>query len=470
MGIQLGGPVPPAVERLSPSLRFLLFSGVFILVSVSFLLGGCQAVDGSLQTLRAFFRGEGDKGVRELAEADEAPPPRFSGLPSGQHLPDDALADDPSVSVQTGAFAAQDTVESLLTGNGLTSAQVHELVSAAPPDHPLSRVGEGRRYEVALGKDGLRRLVLQLDEERRLRIYRTRKGGLRVQTERIPYDLQVVRLRGKIQGSLFETIAKAGGSPSVAMSVADIFGFVVDFHKELQEGDQIDALIERRSLEGKAGGFGRILAAKLTVRGKERAAFLFEPTGDYYSGEGETLRRAFLRSPLRYTRITSRFSHARFHPILMRTRPHYGVDYAAPMGTPVQAVAEGVVAWAGPRGEAGNMVRILHPGWYETSYFHLSRFGGGIRAGRKVRQGEVIGYVGATGLATGPHLDYRITHRGAPIDPLTAALPSGWPLPAPQRAEFRRAVQQREAEWAQAPGLESADAVASAAAKEQPLF
>lgn len=468
MGIQLGGPVPPTGEKWSSALRLFLCSCLFIFVSVPLLLGGCQVVDGPRQLVQSFFRSGGDKGAQEFAEVGS--PPQFDGLPSGRLQPDDALADDSSVSIQTGRLAARDTVESLLTGNGLAPGQILEFISAAPPSYPLSRVGEGRRYEVAKGKDGLRRFVLQLDEERRLRVYRAREGTLRARTERIPYDLQVVRVRGKIRGSLFETVAKAGASPSVAMGVADIFSFVVDFHKELQEGDQLDALIERRSLEGRAVGFGRILAAKLTVNGKERGAFLFEPTGDYYSGEGETLRRAFLRSPLRYTRITSGFSHARLHPILMRTRPHYGVDYAAPTGTPVHAVAEGVVAWAGPRGEAGNMVRLLHRGQYETSYLHLSRFGRGIRAGRKVRQGEVIGYVGATGLATGPHLDYRIAHRGGPIDPLTANLPLGWPVSAQKRDGFRRLVQQREAEWAQALELESADAVASAAAKEQPLF
>ncbi|MEK6711705.1 MAG: peptidoglycan DD-metalloendopeptidase family protein [Nitrospinota bacterium] len=467
MGIRLG-KTPPRGRDFRLAAWF--FTGCLTMLAAPlFLLSGCQGVEHSLQALRQLLWVEGDKGAQEAEE--ETLPPRFGGLPSGRLQPGDALADPSSLAVQTGAIAPQDTVDSLLTGNGLTPGQVQEVLAAAGQENSLARIGEGRRYEVAAGREGLRRFLLQLDGERRLRIYRTRQGALRARVEQIPYDVQAVRLEGKIQGSLFETVAEGGATPAVAMEIADIFSYVIDFHKELREGDKLQVLLERRALDGEGAGFGRILAAKLTVRGKEHTAFHYGGSGDYYSAQGETLRRAFLRAPLRYTRVSSRFSHARFHPILMRTRPHYGVDYAAPAGTPVHSVAEGVVAWAGPRGEAGNTIRIIHPGWYETSYFHLSRFAEGIRPGRKVRQGEVIGYVGATGLATGPHLDYRIVHRGRPIDPLAAELPSGWPLLEEKRVEFRRAVQEMEAGWAKAPLLEAPDGeVASASAAERPLF
>ncbi|MBI3127269.1 MAG: peptidoglycan DD-metalloendopeptidase family protein [Candidatus Tectomicrobia bacterium] len=467
MAIQLGR-ISPQGEKKVPAFRHLLLFGFLVLGPVPFLLGGCQTLDAPLQALLGYFRSEGDKGASEQAEIPS--PPQFGALPSGRLQPDDAQPDDGSVSIQTGSFAPQDTVESLLRGNGLGPGQIQEVIAAAPAGYPLSRVGEGRSYEVAIGREGLLRLMFQLDDERRLRAYRTRRGHLRVRPERIPYDVEVVRLQGKIQGSLFETVARAGASPLVAMAVADIFGYVVDFHKELQEGDQIDILIERRSLHGKEEGFGRILAAKLAIGGRERSAYFFEPAGAYYSAQGETLRRSFLRSPLRYTRISSGFTGARFHPLLKRVRAHYGVDYAAPIGTPVRAVADGLVVLAGPQGEAGNMVRLVHQGQYETSYLHLSRFAKGIRAGRKVSQGDVIGYVGSTGLSTGPHLCYRIVRRGKPLDPISGDLPAGWPLPADQRAGFRRAVQQREAEWAEAPLLESAGAVASADATKPPAF
>ena len=165
------------------------------------------------------------------------------------------------------------------------------------------------------------------------------------------------------------------------------------------------------------------------------------------------MRRAFLRSPLRFTRISSRFSHKRFHPILKRYRPHYGVDYAAPSGTPVRTVSDGVITSAGWKGAAGKTIQIRHKGGHKTSYLHLSRIRRGVKKGRRVRQGEIIGFVRSSGLSTGPHLDFRMKRHNKPIDPLKAALPSGFPVPSKDAADYRRLVELRNEQWKTAPYL-----------------
>ncbi|MEE8184546.1 MAG: peptidoglycan DD-metalloendopeptidase family protein, partial [Acidobacteriota bacterium] len=253
-----------------------------------------------------------------------------------------------------------------------------------------------------------------------MRIYRNREGAFRSRMEQIPYEIKLVRLNVTVRVSFMRSIVEAGGSPQIAMEMAEIFEWVIDFHKDLNEGDRIDALIERRFLYGRPSGFGRILSARFAVGKKTHEAVYFARGSEvYYTPEGKSLRRAFLRSPLRYTRISSRFSKRRLHPILRRYRPHYGVDYAAPRGTPVRAVADGQVVWASWKGAAGKMVRIRHERSYTTEYLHLSGFARGMRRGKRVAQGKVIGYVGSTGLSTGPHLDFRIKHFGRPVDPIS---------------------------------------------------
>jgi murein DD-endopeptidase MepM/ murein hydrolase activator NlpD len=189
----------------------------------------------------------------------------------------------------------------------------------------------------------------------------------------------------------------------------------------------------------------------------------------YYTPAGKTLRRAFLRSPLKYTRISSRFTKRRFHPILKRVRPHLGVDYAAPKGTPVRAVAAGSVVWARWKGAAGKMVRLRHDRGYTTGYLHLSGFAKGMRPGKKVAQGRVIGYVGSTGLSTGPHLDFRIKRFGNPIDPLSAGSPAGKSMPRKFREEFRRVVRDRYAQFKRAPMLRPSAEVVAAVPKRLAL-
>ena len=217
------------------------------------------------------------------------------------------------------------------------------------------------------------------------------------------------------------------------------FGWDIDFNTDLRRGDSFRLVFEKKFLNGRFTGYRDILAAEFVNAGSAYRAFRFTypDTGasDYFDENGGSRRKDFLRSPIKFARITSRFSSRRFHPIHKIYRPHYGVDYAAPVGTPIQATADGEVLFAGRDGGAGNMVRLRHKNRYETAYLHLSRFGPRVRKGAQVKGGDIVGYVGSSGDSTGPHLDYRIYHYGKPVNPLGHKFKPADPL----RAEFLEA-------------------------------
>ncbi|MGH9458454.1 MAG: peptidoglycan DD-metalloendopeptidase family protein [Thermoanaerobaculia bacterium] len=238
-----------------------------------------------------------------------------------------------------------------------------------------------------------------------------------VEAPRTSVDAAIV---GGIESSLWDAIVGAGEDPAIAAQLADIFQWDIDFFR-LQQGDWFSVTVQKHFVGSEFAGYGPVLAARFHHRGATYEAFHFERgngTAGYYTASGAPLRKQFLKSPLKFSRITSGFTHRRYHPVLKRFRPHYGVDYGAPTGTPVMVTADGVVAYAGRGDGEGNWIRVRHSAKTETAYLHLSRFAKGIRAGVKVRQGQVIGYVGETGLATAPHLDYRVRENGKWINPL----------------------------------------------------
>jgi len=253
-------------------------------------------------------------------------------------------------------------------------------------------------------------------------------GCRRVEREIIS---EVVRLEGVVESSLFGAVEAAGGRPALAVGMAEIFRWDVDFLRDLRQGDSFVVIVDEQRIEGEFYRYGTIFAARFTNKGRALNAVIFPDENErlgYYDLEGNPLRKMFLRSPLKFSRVTSRFSMSRFHPILKRRMPHYGVDYGAPKGTAVHVTADGVVTLAGRNGGAGNMVRVRHPNGYETNYLHLSGYGKGIRKGARVTQGQVIGYVGSTGYSTAPHLDYRVKHNGSWINPLSISSPPVEPL------------------------------------------
>ena len=224
------------------------------------------------------------------------------------------------------------------------------------------------------------------------------------------------------------------------MQMAEIFGWDVDFARDIQAGDRFALVFEEQFKDGEKIGEGPIVAAEFTNRGRRvRAVRYVDPTGhaDYFSPDGRSMRKAFLRTPVNFTRISSRFSFSRRHPILHKMRAHRGVDYAAPTGTAVKASGDGRVVFAGRDGGYGRTIVLRHGSVYTTLYAHLSRFSKGIRPGKRVEQGQIIGYVGSTGLATGPHLHYEFRVRGAHRDPLSVKLPQAAPLAEGYMDDFR---------------------------------
>jgi murein DD-endopeptidase MepM/ murein hydrolase activator NlpD len=244
---------------------------------------------------------------------------------------------------------------------------------------------------------------------------------------------------GTIKSSLWESMIAGGLHPSLAIELSDIFAWSVDFFG-LHEGDSYKVIYEELYIDEKSLGTGKIMGASFTWSGKTINAIPFQQGGkeSYFDEEGNSLRKAFLKAPLKFSRISSRFSSSRLHPVLRIRRPHFGVDYAAPLGTPVLAVGDGKVISATSENGSGKMVRIVHNSVHSTAYLHLSRFGAGIRPGVTVRQGDVIGYVGSSGLSTGPHLDFRFYQNGSPVDPLKIEAPPVEPVADTNIARFEK--------------------------------
>lgn len=262
-----------------------------------------------------------------------------------------------------------------------------------------------------------------------------------VQSNELPERSEEIVVEGTVTSSLYEAIRESGESPQLVASLVEVFQWDVDFFR-LRKGDSFRLVVEKRFVGDDHVGYGPILAAHFTHNGSSSEAYRFEQGGiaGYYGRDGNPIKKQFLRAPLKYTRITSGFSKRRFHPVLQRFRPHYGVDYGAPTGTPVMSTADGVVVFAGfDRGE-GNYVRIRHNSRIETSYLHLSRFAKGIKRGTRVEQGDVIGYVGATGLATGPHLDYRVSDGGKWLNPQQLKSITADPLRGESLRRFRTTI------------------------------
>lgn len=273
---------------------------------------------------------------------------------------------------------------------------------------------------------------LEVVFDRRTEVHLVAAGdGIAVERVERAIESEVVRFEGFVESSLFGAMDAAGAGPELAVRMAQIYQWDIDFLRDLRQGDRFVVVVDRRTVEGEFYEWGTIFAARF-VNGKRTLDAVVYPDDNgrlgYYDIQGLPLRKQFLRSPLKFSRVTSRFSMSRFHPVLKRRMPHYGVDYGAPVGTPVLVTADGTVTLAGRNGGGGNMVTVRHTNGYETNYLHLSRFGKGIRRGARVVQGQVIGFVGSTGLSTGPHLDYRVKLNGRWINPLSIASPPVKPL------------------------------------------
>jgi murein DD-endopeptidase MepM/ murein hydrolase activator NlpD len=343
------------------------------------------------------------------------------------------------------------TLETLLRGHNLPADVTASLVTSVRSVFNPRELRADRPYRISSTLDGIfREFRYQIDTDRLLRVVALGAGGagaptLDAEVVTLPRELALDALFveiGREHASLVGAFDAAGEGIQLALMLADVFGGLVDFNSDLQNGDRIEVLFERATRHGEPIGYGEVRAAILENDGRRLTAVRFagsDGKAGWYDEDGRSLKRQFLQSPLPFEpRITSRFSYRRLHPVHGRTRAHLGVDYGAPRGTPVKAVADGVVELAGRNGEAGNMVRLRHAGGYQTAYLHLSSFGPGIRRGVRVEQGQLIGRVGATGTATGPHLDYRIIKNGVYVNPLAELkrMPKGEPISAAARPAF----------------------------------
>ncbi len=276
----------------------------------------------------------------------------------------------------------------------------------------------------------LERLEVVFDRRNEVHLNISAEGILVARIER-PIASEVMRLEGVVESSLFGAMDGAGGDPELAVRIAEVYQWDIDFLRDIRKGDTFIVVADRQTVEGEFYGWGTVFATRFVNNGRTLDAVVYPDDSGrlgYYDLEGQPLRKQFLRSPLKFSRVTSRFSMNRFHPVLRRRMPHYGVDYGAPTGTPVHVTADGTVTLAARKGGGGNMVTVRHTNGYETNYLHLSRYGKGVRRGTRVSQGQIIGYVGSTGLSTGSHLDYRVTLNGKWINPLAISSPAVKPL------------------------------------------
>ena len=356
---------------------------------------------------------------------------------------DIALARD--TTIVSARVTAGATLASLLRAQGVAVDEIAEIVAKTASVFDPRKVRAAQPYRVERALDGaLRKFEYEIDADRFLLVTRVQGAALDANVVPIKKTRSVEVVRGRIDRSAPSLVAamdEAGESIELTLALADIFGGEIDFNTELQPGDRFQLTVEKQYREDRSfGGYGAILAAEFVNNGRRVRAVRFTPGGGtpgYFDERGVSMKRFFLASPLKFQPVvTSGFSRARLHPILREVRAHLGVDYKAPIGAPVVAVADGAVVMAGASGGSGRMVHLRHSNGFETEYLHLSAVT--VRAGQHVRQGELIGRVGMTGVATGPHLDYRLKKNGTFINPLTAhrAMPPADPVAPSQMDEF----------------------------------
>jgi murein DD-endopeptidase MepM/ murein hydrolase activator NlpD len=322
---------------------------------------------------------------------------------------------------------------------GLSAEEAASASAAAQQAFNLRQVRAGNTITVGRSVEGtLREINYKIDADRMLKIV-PQDRGFTALVEEIPSKTEVAAVTGRVDDSLFNAVEDAGESAELAMRLAQIFGYDLDFYTDPRKGDTFRIILEKKKYaKGQMAGYGNILVAEYENAGRKYQALLFhDPAGRpaYYSADGKSLQKAFLRSPLKFgAPVTSHFNRARFHPILKTYRPHMGTDYGAPVGTPVQTIGTGRVVFAGRKGGEGNMVQVAHSNGYETMYLHLSRMF--VRSGEHVEIGKTIGLVGSTGLSTGPHLDFRILQKGQYKNFEKLGLPPSDPVSKKNLPEF----------------------------------
>lgn len=332
-----------------------------------------------------------------------------------------------------------DNLSTLFSRAGLSARDVYEVAQSGDAVKPLLNLRPGQTVRFGFDAEALAEIKLQLNPVKTLAVTRTDEG-YEIQTNERKYQRKQREVVGQINSSLFLDGRNAGMSDRLIMQMAHIFGWDIDFALDLREGDSFKVIFEENYLDGEKVSDGNILAAEFTNRGKTfRAIRYTDDAGHsaFYAPDGASMRKAFTRTPVPVSRISSRFNPNRKHPILKTNRPHRGVDYAASTGTPILSTGDGRVDFIGSKGGYGKTIVLSHAGKYTTLYAHMSRFKSGLKRGQRVKQGETIGYIGSSGLATGPHLHYEFRVNGVHKDPLKVALPEAEPIADQYYADFK---------------------------------
>jgi murein DD-endopeptidase MepM/ murein hydrolase activator NlpD len=339
----------------------------------------------------------------------------------------------------SGTIKMGETFFNVFKQRGLDLAELFEIREAAADVHRLRKVQPGNQYKISVDPDNrVRSLSYWIDDEGILEV--TRKDeGFAAEKVSIEYEKRIEQIGGVIKENLISSVGEGRGKLMLALQLSDIFAWDIDFTSDLREDDTFKIVVEGFYLDSEFKKFGNILSAEFHNNGKTFSAYRFANSGEagYYDAEGKSLKKAFLKAPLNFRRISSYYSGNRFHPILKVYRPHHGLDYAAPAGTPVSVLGDGKIVFAGYKGGYGKLVKIRHNNGYETYYGHLAKIDKNIRSGGKVSQGQLIGNVGNSGLSTGPHLHFELRINNKPVNPLTVKLPRGESVPKQLMAEFR---------------------------------
>ena len=355
-----------------------------------------------------------------------APPIRMFGIPVDAYY------------TETGIVKRNQILAQILRDYALPEGAMAQLVTLTREEFDMRKIKAGSPYTLFLTRDSanmLQYLVYEhspvdysvFDFTDSLRVYDYKK-------EIVPVEK---RVSGKIETSLWNTLSQQNINPMLTLELSDIYAWTVDFFG-IQPGDSFSVVYDELFVDTADIGIGRIHAAYFRQNGREYYAipFVQDSVESYFDADGSSLRRAFLKAPLHFRRISGRYSHSRMHPILRIRRPHHGVDYSAPIGTPVYSIGDGKVLETAYRGQNGRMVKVRHNSVYTTAYLHLNGYGKGIHPGASVKQGDVIGYVGSSGLSSGPHLDFRVYKNGSPIDPLKMESPPVDPVKPEYRSAF----------------------------------
>lgn len=438
---------PPKAPPLYPKTHLLAASGIAALLSLALLVFPSSEVEAKRTTLNLELETPAeqltqDQDAAELVQAtNEAIPTPFAQIePAENAAAETAKAEEPKgPSHREVVVSRGDTLSTLFEKVGLPATSVHEILSSDKQAKQFSQLKHGQKLEFEMSPDGqLSTLHSQVSDLETISLNKSAKGYTFRRVTKLP-TMRSAYVHGVINSSLSASGQRAGLPHSLTMDMAKVFGYDIDFAQDIRPGDQFEVIYEQKVVNGKTVGTGNILSARFTNRGKTYTAVRYtnkQGISNYYTADGNSMRKAFIRTPVDFARISSRFSSGRKHPILNKIRAHKGVDYAAPRGTPIKATGDGKVLLAGRRGGYGNTVIIQHGNTYRTLYGHMQGFAKGVKTGGSVKQGQVIGYIGTTGLSTGPHLHYEFQVNGVHVDPLGRKLPMSDPIAKSERSRF----------------------------------